>query len=493
MKKVRNLFAMFIAMIMALVLSVPAFAAEGNYTITAPNNTHTYEVYQIFTGDYHNGVLSNIKWGKNGTGPTGEAVPSENITELKGATGSDTAQPDVIKNYVNLNSDDKFGTVSNGSTLEVPGGYYLIKDVDKALDGKNDAYTLYIVEVADNVTITPKADVPELEKKVKDTDDTAGTTTGWQDSADWDIGDKVPFQLKGTVADNYADYTKYKFIFHDQESTGLTFDSSSVKVYVDGNQIQSGFQVVTSGQKDGCTFEVVFDNLKDITSVTAGSVITVEYQSELNEKAVIGSAGNPNTAKLEFSNNPNDKQGGETGTTPVDTVIVFTYKTVIDKVDGKNQPLAGAAFKLEKQMNDGTWKLVKEYAVNEETGLPDDPSITKFEFTGLDDGTYRLTETVTPAGYNTIAPIVFKVTADHQIESNSPALTSLNGNKVSGEITFTPNKGEGALSADVVNKSGLELPETGGIGTTVFYILGGILVIGASVVLIVKRRMNTDK
>ena len=343
MKKVRNLFAMFIAMIMALVLSVPAFAAEGNYTITAPNNTHTYEVYQIFTGDYHNGVLSNIKWGQNGTGTTGEAVPSEIITALTGATGSDTAQPDVIKNYVNLNSDDKFGTVSNGSTLEVPGGYYLIKDVDKALDGKNDAYTLYIVEVADNVTITPKADVPELEKKVKDINDTNDAAVpgdgwheranAWQDSADWDIGDKVPFQLKGTVADNYANYTEYKFIFHDQESTGLTFDRSTVKVYVDGTEIQSGFQVVTSGLEDGCTFEVVFDNLKDITSVTAGSVITVEYQSELNENAVIGSAGNPNTADLEFSNNPNDKQGGETGTTPDDTVIVFTYKTVIDKVE----------------------------------------------------------------------------------------------------------------------------------------------------------------
>ena len=80
---------MFIAMIMAVVLAVPAFAAEGNYTITAPNNTHTYEVYQIFTGDYYEGVLSNIKWGKNGTGTTGEAVSSEIITELTGATGSD--------------------------------------------------------------------------------------------------------------------------------------------------------------------------------------------------------------------------------------------------------------------------------------------------------------------------------------------------------------------------------------------------------------------
>ena len=152
-----------------------------------------------------------------------------------------------------------------------------------------------------------------------------------------------------------------------------------------------------------------------------------------------------------------------------------------------------SAFKLEKQMNDGAWKLVKEYAVNEETGLPNDPNITKFEFTGLDDGTYRLTETVTPAGYNTIAPIVFKVTADHQIESDSPTLTKLNGDKISGEITFTAKEDEGSLTANVVNKSGLELPETGGIGTTVFYILGGILVIGASVVLIVRRRMNTDK
>lgn len=390
MKKARKLFAMFLAMIMAVVLAVPAFAAEGNYTITAPNNTHTYEVYQIFTGDYYNGVLSNIKWGKNGTGTTGEAVSSEIITELTGATGSDTEKLAVIEKYVNLESDE-FGTVSNGSTLEVPGGYYLIKDVDGALEGENDAYTLYIVQVVDDVTITPKADTPKFEKKVQDTDDTAGTTTGWQDSADWDIGDKVPFQLKGTVASNYDAYKTYQFIFHDHESNGLTFDSSSVKVYVDGTEIQSGFQVVTSGLEDGCTFEVVFENLKTIASVHAGSVITVEYQSELNENAVIGSAGNPNTADLEFSNNPNDEQGGETGTTPDDTVIVFTYKTVIDKVDGQNQPLAGAAFQLEKFVADeegdetynsvtGAWTVV---------GTTTAGDATSFTFSGLDDGYHR--------------------------------------------------------------------------------------------------------
>lgn len=503
MKKLKRIFALVLAAAMVLAMNLTAFAEETTYTITAPNNTHTYEVYQIFTGDYHNGVLSNIKWGQNGTGDEGEAVDSSIIDELKKASGSDTEKLKVIEQYVNLKSN-ALDTVSNGSMLEVPGGYYLIKDVDNALDGKNDAYTLYIVQVADDVTITPKAKVPEFEKKVQDINDTNDTAvsgdgwheraSAWQDSADWDIGDKVPFQLKGTVADNYADYTKYKFIFHDHQSAGLTFDSSSVKVYVDGTEIKRGYNVVTTGlEDDGCTFEVVFDDLKGITSVHAGSVITVEYQSELNEKAVIGSAGNPNTADLEFSNNPNDKQGGETGTTPDDTVIVFTYKTVIDKVDGQNQSLAGAAFKLEKKLQDGSWTVVKEYTVDEETGLPSAPEITKFEFTGLDDGTYKLTETATPAGYNTIDPIEFSITAEHEIKSDKPTLTSLNGTKVSGEISFTAKKDEGALTANVVNKSGLELPETGGIGTTVFYILGGILVIGASVVLIVRRRMNTDK
>lgn len=509
MKKLKKIFALVLAAAMVLAMNLTAFATETLYTITAPNNTHTYEIYQIFTGDYSGGVLTNIKWGKNGTGTTGEAVDPDIITELTGATGSDTAKLAVIKKYVNLDSNNKFDTVSNGSTINVPGGYYLIKDEDDALKDQNDAYTLYIVEVADDVTITPKSDVPEFEKKVKDTDDTAGTTTNWQDSADWDIGDKVPFQLKGTVTSKYDDYKAYQFIFHDHESNGLTFDSSSVKVYVDGTEIKSGYNVVTTGLEDnGCTFEVVFDDLKDITSVHAGSVITVEYQSELNENAVIGSAGNPNTAKLEFSNNPNDEQGGETGTTPDDTVIVFTYKTVINKVrlatseeeEGRDENgyirLAGADFQLEKFVanadgsevyngKNGRWTEVTNKTTGEDK--------TTFTFSGLDDGYYRLTETATPSGFNTIVPIYFTITAEHDVLSDSPTLTSLNGTVTTGEITFTPNEGEGSLSANVVNKSGLELPQTGGIGTTVFYILGGILVIGASVVLIVRRRMNTDK
>ena len=489
MKRMKKLAAMMLSLIMALVLAVPAFAAENTYTITAPSNDHTYEVYQIFTGDYANGVLSNVKWGKNGTGTEGEAVSSDIITELTGATGSDTEKLEVISKYVNLESTE-FGTVKGGSTLDVPGGHYLIKDVDGALEGEEDAYTLYVVEVVGDVTIEPKSDVPESEKKVKDTNDTDGTTTDWQDSADWDIGDKVPFQLKGTVADNYDDYKVYQFIFHDKESAGLTFDSTSVKVYVDGTEITTGFEVVTEGLDDDCTFEVVFENLKDIDSVHAGSVITVEYESELNSNAVLGSAGNPNKMHLEFSNNPNDEQGGETGETPDDTVIVFTYKTVINKVDGENKPLTGAEFTLEKKVKDDEaeggyhWETIT--VVKNEEG-------TTFTFSGLDDGDYRLTETTTPDGYNTIDPIEFTITAEHDILSDNPALTSLNGNATTGEITFTSNTTDGSLTADVVNQSGATLPETGGMGTTLFYVIGGILVVGAGVLLITKKRMSNSQ
>ena len=118
---------------------------------------------------------------------------------------------------------------------------------------------------------------------------------------------------------------------------------------------------------------------------------------------------------------------------------------------------------------------------------------TTFTFSGLDDGNYRLTETKTPAGYNTIDPIEFTITAEHDVLSDSPALKSLSGNATTGEITFTSNTTEGSLSADVVNKAGATLPETGGIGTTIFYVLGSVLLVGAAVLLITKKRMSAQK
>ena len=496
MKHTRKLLSLLLALVMVFALAGTAMADdEGTtpttYTITAPDNGHTYEVYQIFTGDLSKGVLSNVKWGKNGTGKQGEAVSDDILTELAGTTGSDTAKLAVITKYVKLNSDE-FGTVTKDAPLtDVPAGYYLIKDVDGALKGEEDSYTLYIVQIVGDVTISPKSDVPEFEKKLKDTNDTTGATSGWQDSADWDIGDKVPFQLKGTVASNYDAYKTYYFAFHDIEEAGLTFDSASVKVYVDGTLITTGYEVVTNPD-DSCTFEVIFEDLKEIDSVHASSVITVEYESTLNVKANLGNQGNVNKANLEFSNNPNQEQGGtpETGETPWDNVIVFTYQVVVNKyansVEEANK-LAGAEFTLEKVLKDGTKNTIA--VVKSDDG-------TSFTFKGLDDGDYILTETTTPDGYNTIEPITFTVTAEHTITwdgtNRTAVLTSLSGNAASGVITFTAAVNDGSLSTDVVNNSGTQLPSTGGIGTTIFYVLGSVLVLAAVVLLVTKKRMSTN-
>ncbi len=475
------------------------------YTITAPTDdkhkNHEYEIYQIFTGTLKDEgkVLSNVKWGKNGKNGNadvegdaeeGKAVPEAILNELTALTGNDKAKLAVIEKYVDLTTDP-VGTVTAGSTYAAAPGYYLIKDKDNTV-GEGDTNTLYIVQVVANLEITPKNEVPAFEKKLKDTNDTTGDTSNWQDVADYDIGDDVPFQLKGTVAADYANYDTYYFAFHDKEEKGLTFDKSSVKVYVNGELIESGYQVKTENS-DRCTFEVVFENLKDITSVTAGSVITVEYNSKLNDDANVGIEGNVNEGKLEYSNNPNSSQGGEHGNTPWDNVIVFTYKVVVNKYANsvaEGNKLKGAEFTLEKKLPNGNKQTIK--VVTSDDG-------TEFTFKGLDDGDYILTETKTPEGFNTIDPIQFTVTANHKIEWTSEAKDTLfgeddfKGDVTTGNITFTANKTGGTLTTDVVNKSGITLPGTGGVGTTMFYVIGGALMAGAGVLLITRKRMDESE
>lgn len=465
-----------------------AFADEAN-TITGPKNGHTYEAYQIFTGDLADGKLSNVKWGsstaKNGTAVTDAELKT--VTDLASKSVNDNAQAtaNAIAAYLKSDAQPTATIDDTNPTAQVPSGYYLIKDKNNTVpDGQ--AATTYIVTVAGNVTITPKSDVPSFEKKLKDTNDTTGETSDWQDSADYDINDAVPFKLEGTVASNYADYDTYYFAFHDVEERGLTFNKDSVKVYVDNTAITSDYEVVTEGLTDGCTFEVKFADLKQISAVKAGSKIRVEYTSTLNENAVIGEQGNVNKAKLQYSNNPNDEQGGEngpTGETPWDNVIVFTYKTVINKVDDQNQPLKGAEFTLSKKMKDGSTTTV---------AVVKDSEGTTFTFNGLDDGDYVLTETKTPAGYNSIKPITFTVTANHTItwegEDRDTILTGLSGNAASGEITFTPTGDKSELDTSVVNKPGSSLPETGGMGTIVLYAAGAVLVIAAGVYFGLKKK-----
>jgi len=208
--------------------------------------------------------------------------------------------------------------------------------------------------------------------------------------------------------------------------------------------------------------------------------------SELNENAILGSQGNVNKVFGEFSNLHNPDHPGFT---PEDAAIAFTYKVVVNKVDENNAALAGAEFTLEKY-NAATKEWDEISKVETEPG-------TTFTFKGLDDGNYRLTETETPAGYNSIDPIEFTVTADHDIlwetQGRTDVLNTLTGNVETGKIEFTPVVNEGSLSSDVVNKAGTVLPETGGMGTTLFYAIGGLLVAAAVILLVTKKRMASVK
>ena len=506
MKHIKKLASLLLVLVMVFALATTAFAEETAYSITINNSAkdHTYEAYQIFTGDLSGTTLSNIVWG-SGVSEAGQTALGDAAAKAETLkTEADAkAFAKAVAPYLTTAAGSA-NTVTDGKYIisGLAAGYYLVKDQDGSLTGDADAYTEYIIRVVSDTTATPKSSVPTVEKKVKDTNDSTGVTSDWQDSADYDIGDSIPFQLKATLANNVSSYTTYKVVFHDTLSKGLTYNNDA-KVYIGGTET-NGFTVTATVNADGTTTLTV--SCDDVKALGAGnsSAITVEYTAKLNENAVLGSAGNPNEVYLEYSNNPNKSEKGnnETGETPKDVVIVFTYKTIINKVDSENKPLTGAAFKLEKLIKgkDGaadTWTTVKEFTVDETT--------TSFTFSGLDDGQYKLTETKTPAGYNTIDPIYFVIEATHDVTADAPTLKTLNayltdanGNKQTemkdGESVNidlgTVDLTAGSITTTVVNKSGAQLPETGGIGTTIFYVLGGVLVLAAVVLLVTKKRMG---
>ena len=492
MKLFKKLLSYIIAFTMVLSLAtllggnVHAAGGTTTYklTLTGTATGHTYEAYQVFTGDLSTNtdgdkVLSNVQWG---TGVT--YTGTESVADVAKALGDGTMSIAQLQEKLTLTTPVKTEPSSEGSTVidGLAAGYYLVKDQDGTQDGKSDAYTKFIVQVVGNTEAKIKSDVPTVEKKVKDTNDSTGATSDWQDSADADINDDVQYQITGTMPDNIVDYTTYKYVFTDTMSKGLTYNANTTTIKIGNTDVKSSFKEVVTNNTDGSTTVTwTCDNLKGISGVTLDkdTKVVVAYSAKLNENAVIGAAGNPNTVNLTYSNNPNKGGEGKTGKTPDDKNIVFTYKTVVNKVDQNQKSLKGAAFKLEKKQSDGTYTEVKSFTAGEET---------TFEFTGLDDGNYRLTETTTPAGYNTIAPIEFTISAEHDTESPDPKLTKLSGNVTSGEASFTADTNAGSLTTNVVNKKGSILPSTGGMGTTLLYVAGGILVACAAAYVVLNKK-----
>ena len=342
-----------------------------------------------------------------------------------------------------------------------------------------------------DISVKTKEDVPEVVKKVKDVNDSTGTTSEWQDSADADVGDEIEYQLKGTVSEKIENYKGYYYEFVDTMEH-LTYVSDSAKVTVDGNDCTDQFEI--KWEAKGKVLTVKINNLQKIAGVNKNTKVIVTYKAKLDQDAVIGSEGNPNKVYLKYANNPYQNGDGtnDTGKTPEDKNIVFTYKVVANKVDENQKPLTGAAFELLKKVKNTWVSLGVVGATKNENGIyiADSNKPTTFSWERLDDGDYKIVEVLTPDGYNKIDDQEFTVSARHDEDSADPKLTELTGTLTNGEITFITNKDSGELSTNVINKSGSLLPSTGGIGTTIFYVVGVVLMLGAGVLLITKRRMS---
>ncbi|MBQ9326426.1 MAG: isopeptide-forming domain-containing fimbrial protein [Clostridia bacterium] len=464
-------------------------------------------------------VLSSLGTAKDGAAAKAfAAIVGANLSTTVAGTSTESASP---------------------YTISVTGdGYYFIKDkadtvpTDTNTDGtqKVDSATRFMLEVVKDVTATAKSSTMQSEKKIdKDVNDSTGTTEENKDSADYDIGDIISYTITATLPSNYADYKEYYLKFTDTMSKGLTLNTDSVKIYygaADTTGTGITFTSAASGDNTVYTYEIA--DLKTVTgasSLTGGSTVTIKYTATLNENAKTGVEGNPNTSTVTFNNDPNNSGAGKpTQNTPEDKVVAFTFEVNVDKIKTDNTALTGANFALYKLFKDDAALAAanasrasdkqytkatsikydngtKDYAIGSEVwALVQEITVegSDFDFKGVDDGTYLLVETKTPDGYNSVQPMKFEITATHT-DGAEPALSSVTGTDTHGSTTtldpinlgtMTDNKG---VETDVINNSGSVLPSTGGIGTTIFYILGSLLVLVAGVILVTKRRMGVEK
>lgn len=369
MKRVKRVLALLAALALVLAMAVPAFAAS--ITITGGENGSEYAAYKLLDV-----TISTSGEGESAKTNYAYTVNSKYTSILQSVTGK-TTDKDIIAYIADLNDEgtrqfadavyaqikkgeitaDK--TTSNNKFDNAAKGYYLIAETK--VGTADGSYSLIMLSTLDgeNINVATKEDVPTVEKKVKDTNDSTGETSEWQDSADADIGDELEYKLTGTVSAKIANYKQYYYEFVDT-MTNLIYVENSVNVKVDGVDVTSQFTTAWDPTKKVLTVKIA--DLKKLTGVTtdADTKVVVTYRATLDENANIGSAGNPNTVKLKYSNNPYQEGNGTptTSETPEDKNIVFTYEVVANKVDQNKKPLADAKFELFKKIKgtEVTWK-----------------------------------------------------------------------------------------------------------------------------------------
>lgn len=494
-------------------------------TITPAKDGHTYEAYQIFTGNLGEDTLGdahlgNVEWG---SGVDSAKLKSTTDTLLKDKSAAEVSADLTTKGSLGAMTYAKaFSTVlsdtyttsssfnATGGSYTISGlkdGYYLIQDKAGSQDGRNDAYTSFILKIiGKDVTVAPKSTQPTVDKKVQDEADDAenGATDGWGDTADHDINESFKFKLVAKIPGNpsLTDYKTYKVKFNDTMSKGVTFESiETVKVTGKAGADDKTWPLspttdytatIPQAAEDGTqswslTIDDVIAKCKDI-NIAQGFTVEVNYNAHLNEKATVneanGTTNNKNSVNLEYSNNPN-AQG--LGKTKDKTVYVFTFainnKKVIDNKDG--QPLEGAGFRLYtdpyckseyKLVKDPTLSAYRPAKVGEKAVEMTSAEDGTFPIKGLDAGTYYLKETTTPKGYTTADVQTITITAKHSIGSDDQPNVVLTGSKLANN--------------QIVDRKGNILPSTGGIGTTILYVAGAVIVLVAAfgIAFAVRRR-----
>lgn len=506
----KKLAALFLCLVLVLSLATPAFAAS--ITFSGGASGAKYVAYRILEATYNEqadsyGYRVNDKY---------RAI----IYELTGAEDDEG-----VRTYIYAQSsaektakfaNDLYAAIQKaGSPIEpdaetkndvmtnVAHGYYLI--VETELGGNNDTYMLHMLDTFgdENVTVTTKESHPEVEKKVLETNDSKADLNHadtWKEYASYDIGDDVAYEITGSVSSRYDSYLNYHYKIVDTMDEGLTLNMDSIVVKVGNVVITDKF----TWEKSDHSFTATA-NLKDIPEVTSNSTIVVTYTAKLNEKAVRGTTGNKNTVHLEFQNNPYAEGKPENpGMTPDDVNVVFTFDAIVNKVDANGDALAGAGFTL--------YKFDKHTQQFQQVGQPITGQTT-FSFVGLDEGVYKLVETTVPQGFNKADDIEFHIHATYDTTKDPVQLIGLqvvnaDGDSLSGPSTSESGEGNNEatksknpsfqvtldedsaeVSTNIVNRKGQELPSTGGMGTTMLYVAGGILVLAAVVLLITKKRM----
>lgn len=536
MKKViKKLLAALLAVAMVCAMAIPAFAENSEGDV---DSHHTYSAFQIFKGDVEgNNIkdfkISNVDWGSNiinnsddflnklreadHIGPlfTNAKSAQEVLAVISQWHDSDDysiAFARFVCHYLYSNDANPTYVVRAGSNAltipEAKAGYYLFVDTtDFFKDDSYHSYNSFLLMVTKgnwNVPITPKAEKPTVEKKVYDNPD--GTSTGgFGSSADHAINEKFQFQLTATLPDStnraYDYYDKYSVIFHDTLSDGITYDkddeldsvviksngntyniTDSSKYTIDTTDLESQNSFVVNIDVKACAKDAGFD-LND------GATITVTYTAHLNDKAYVNTAGgstsNINKVYLTYSNNPKDESS--IGKTPESTpVYVYTYQLNNTKHQDteKGPALEGACFRLysdeactdqsEVQLyqKDGFYYPIKDVLGKEAVEMKSAANGT-FNVKGLDAGTYYLKEITPPDGYSACKVIPVTIKADHSRNDQ----VNLEGSNLTNDIVN-------------IKAGGITLPSTGGIGTTIFYVVGGGLMVAAIVLLVTKKRME---